>query len=166
MLSACIATKVGPSSTRMLSVHLQPPLSPAATPPGHARHGGPGCLLGPRVREGLTVPWRILRCPRVCHMDLGSCFAKETLSSRTVVASSPCTRCSHKLLVSCPPITPASPAAPGTGWATRQVMSVSSFSNVERTENYPAKEKCRGFLFYCLSEGLARGAGWKEVWWK
>lgn len=116
MLNGCIATEAGPSSTRMLSVHLQPPWSPAA--PGHA-----GLLpLLPAVtagREG-SGPCRIPRCPRTCHMDLGSCFAQETLSSRTGWL---CPRCCHQLAAgsfpcrsTCPPRQRrAQHEEPGTG---------------------------------------------------
>lgn len=151
MLTVCIAARAGPSSTRMLSAHLQP------HQPSTAGHAG-RVALAACCDPGEGGFWA-LEDFQICHMDLGSCFAcQRDLVLQVRAASSV-----RSLLVPCAPI---APACPGTAPGASQVMSISSFSSLQSTENYPAKEKYRWFLFYCLSEGLAQGAGWKDVWWK
>lgn len=135
-------------------------------PPGHARHGGLIACCDPGWGRVSLCPAGFWDAPASGTWIWGAALRKrpflagQQLHPPRVLAA----------LVNCwllplPSHLPP-PAAPGTGWVTRQVMSVSSSSNVCRTENYPAKEKYRWFLFYCLSEGLAQGTGWKEVWWK
>lgn len=148
----------------MLSVHLPPPRSPAATTP-RAVHGVVAPLPAVTPAEGgLWALQEPEMSPHLSHRP-GELLCKRNL----VFQDSSCILTVHSLFFIkrwfLPLASHLPPPAAGLGMSN-QPDSVRSFSNASRTENYPAKGKYRWFLFYCLSEGLAQGMGWKEVWWK
>lgn len=118
--------------------------APSAQHRGPCGHGGPHRLLGPRQRG-----FWALEDVQICHMDLGSCFAKE-ISLQVGPASSV-----RSLLVPCPPV---APACPGTA---SQVMGTSSFSSLQSTENYPAKGNTDDFYFTVSVKAWLKGRAGK-----